>query len=183
MERDWVSSCAPSLTRLELFELDDVWKSFGSESVLRGIDLRMVRGECLGLIGPSGAGKSVLLKCMIGLLPIDHGRLLFDGKSVPRMNAQEQLQLRRRVGFLFQGSVLFDSMTVAENLEYALHEQFFRTMRRAEMRERVSLLRREIRAGRSTSLSLSWFTRSSISFSAWVTDSASQGRCARKHMA
>jgi phospholipid/cholesterol/gamma-HCH transport system ATP-binding protein len=122
----------------ELFELNDVWKSFGSDVVLRGIDLRVRRGECLGLIGPSGAGKSVLLKCMIGLHRIDRGQLLFDGASVSQMNAQEQVQLRRRVGFLFQASVLFDSMTVAENLEYALHEQFFRTMRRAEMREHVA---------------------------------------------
>lgn len=130
----------PNRTRetCELFELSDIWKSFGPDLVLRGVDLRVERGECLGLIGPSGAGKSVLLKCMVGLLPIDRGRLLFDGESVSTMNAEEKTQLRRRVGFLFQASVLFDSMTVKENLEYALHEQFFRTMHEAEMRERVA---------------------------------------------
>jgi len=121
-----------------LFEVRDVWKSFGSEVVLRGVGLRLQRGESLGIIGPSGAGKSVLLKCMVGLLPIDRGELLFDGKSVPEMGAEEQTHLRQRVGFLFQGSVLFDSMTVRENLEYALREQFFRTMHREEREERVA---------------------------------------------
>lgn len=121
-----------------LFELRDVWKSFGSQVVLRGVDLRLERGECLGIIGPSAAGKTVLLKCMVGLLPIDRGQLLFDGKSVPGMSAEEQTQLRQRVGFLFQAGALFDSMTVKENLEYALHEQFFRTMHDAEMAERVA---------------------------------------------
>jgi len=107
-----------------LFEL----KSFGSAVVLRGVDLQLERGERLGIIGPSGAGKSVLLKCMVGLLPIDRGELLFEGKSVPNMRPEEQTRLRQRVGLLFQEGVLFDSMTVRENLEFALHEQFFRTM-------------------------------------------------------
>jgi phospholipid/cholesterol/gamma-HCH transport system ATP-binding protein len=122
----------------ELFELRGVWKSFGSEVVLRGIDLHLRRGETLGIIGPSGAGKSVLLKCMVGLIPIDQGDLLFDGKSVPAMSTEEQTRLRQRVGLLFQSGVLFDSMTVRENLEYALHEQFFRTMKRKEVEERVA---------------------------------------------
>lgn len=121
----------------EVYYLRDVWKSFDSQVVLKSIDLRLRRGEALGIIGPSGAGKTVLLKCMVALLPIDRGELLFDGKSVPAMNAAEQTHLRQRVGFLFQEGALFDSMTVEENLEYALREQFFRTMPRKEMRERV----------------------------------------------
>jgi phospholipid/cholesterol/gamma-HCH transport system ATP-binding protein len=122
----------------ELFELRDVWKSFDSEVVLRGVDLDLHRGETLGIIGPSGVGKSVLLKCMVGLLPIDRGKLLFGGQSVPEMSAEAQTRLRRNVGLLFQASVLFDSMTVKDNLEYALHEQFFRTMSSAEIDERVA---------------------------------------------
>lgn len=122
----------------DLFELRGVWKSFGPAAVLRGVDLRLRRGESLGIIGPSGAGKSVLLKCMVGLLPIDRGELTFDGQDVPAMGLREQAHLRRRVGLLFQGSVLFDSMTVRENLEYALHEQFFRTMPREQMEQRVA---------------------------------------------
>jgi phospholipid/cholesterol/gamma-HCH transport system ATP-binding protein len=121
-----------------LFHLRDVWKSFDSQVVLRGINLDVGRGSALGIIGPSGAGKTVLLKCMVALLPIDRGEIRFDGKSVPEMSAYEQTHLRRRVGFLFQEGALFDSMTVEENLEYALREQLFRTMTSSEMRERAA---------------------------------------------
>jgi len=122
----------------ELFVLRDVWKCFGPEPVLRGLDLCLRRGETLGIIGPSGAGKSVLLKCMIGLLPIDRGELRFEGLSVAEMRPEEQQRLRQRVGLLFQASVLFDSMTSGENLAYALHEQFFRTMTDGQIAERVA---------------------------------------------
>jgi len=74
---------------------------------------------------------------MVGLLPIDRGELLFEGQSVLEMSPEALNRLRQRVGLLFQASVLFDSMTVKDNLEYALHEQFFRTMGRAEMEARV----------------------------------------------
>jgi phospholipid/cholesterol/gamma-HCH transport system ATP-binding protein len=121
-----------------LFELREVRKSFGSAEVLRGVDLQLRRGETLGIIGPSGGGKSVLLKCMVGLLPIDGGEMLFEGKSVPHMTPEEQTRLRQRVGLLFQGGVLFDSMTVKENLEYSLHEQFFRTMNEEQIDERIA---------------------------------------------
>jgi phospholipid/cholesterol/gamma-HCH transport system ATP-binding protein len=121
-----------------IFELRDVRKSFGSAAVLRGVDLQLGRGESLGIIGPSGSGKSVLLKCMVGLLPIDGGEVLFEGKSVSHMTPAEQTRLRQRVGLLFQGAVLFDSMTVRENLEFALHEQFFRTMKEEQVKERVA---------------------------------------------
>ncbi len=142
VNRTWHVMCClgqqPKMSDRVLFELRDVWKSFGSAAVLQGVDLQLERGECLGVIGPSGAGKTVLLKCMIGLLAIDRGALLFDGEGVPQMNREEQMRLRQRVGFLFQAGVLFDSMTVKENLEYALHEQFFRTMHQAEVEERVA---------------------------------------------
>ncbi|MEO8180229.1 MAG: ATP-binding cassette domain-containing protein [Deltaproteobacteria bacterium] len=78
----------------EVFQLRGVWKSFGSKEVLRGIDLRLRRGETLGIIGPSGAGKSVLLKCMVALQPVDRGELLFKGNSVPEMGLDEQQHYR-----------------------------------------------------------------------------------------
>jgi phospholipid/cholesterol/gamma-HCH transport system ATP-binding protein len=120
------------------FELRGLRKSFGAQEVLRGVDLQLRRGETLGIIGPSGAGKSVLLKCMIALLPIDAGELRFEGQSVPGMSLEEQQHLRQRVGLLFQAGVLFDSMSAGENLEYALHEQFFGSMTKDEMAERVA---------------------------------------------
>jgi phospholipid/cholesterol/gamma-HCH transport system ATP-binding protein len=122
----------------DLFELRGVCKSFGSIEVLRGVDLRLRRGETLGIIGPSGSGKSVLLKCMVALLPITRGELRFEGRSVPEMSLAEQQRLRQRVGLLFQAGVLFDSMTAGENLEYALHEQFFHSMTHEAMQERVT---------------------------------------------
>jgi phospholipid/cholesterol/gamma-HCH transport system ATP-binding protein len=133
-----IATPADQVGNAPLFELRDVWKSFGSASVLRGVDLQLGRGESLGIIGPSGGGKSVLLKCMVGLLPIDQGEILFEGKSVPRMTPEEQARLRQRVGLLFQAGVLFDSMTVRENLEFSLHELFFRTMNEEQVKERVA---------------------------------------------
>lgn len=118
-----------------LYELSGVYKSFEGHPVLRGVDLLLRRGDMLGIIGPSGAGKSVLLKCMVALVPIDRGKLLFGGKSVPDMTASEQMHLRQQVGCLFQAGGLFDSVSVEENLEYGLRE-FFR-MSKGEMRERV----------------------------------------------
>jgi phospholipid/cholesterol/gamma-HCH transport system ATP-binding protein len=120
-----------------VYELCGVWKSFNGNSVLRGVDLELGRDEILGIIGPSGGGKSVLLKCMIALMPIDAGELLFDGKSVPRMSHDEQTILHRRVGFLFQAGGLFDSMTVRENLEYGLDVQYFGRMSPTAVHERV----------------------------------------------
>ena len=129
---------APRKNDSALYVVGDVWKSFGPQVVLRGVDFRLRRGETLGVIGPSGAGKTVLLKCMVALLPIDRGEILFDGRSVPAMTPEEQTHLREQVGFLFQEGALFDSMTVEENLKYALREHFFRTMTRDDMRERVA---------------------------------------------
>ena len=122
----------------DVFELRGVWKSFGAQQVLRGVDLRLRRGERLGIIGPSGAGKSVLLKCMVALLPVDRGELLFEGRSVPSMSVDEQQRLRQRVGFLFQAGVLFDSMTAQENLEYALRARFSGSMTSGAMQERMA---------------------------------------------
>jgi phospholipid/cholesterol/gamma-HCH transport system ATP-binding protein len=121
-----------------VYELRNVQKSFDSENVLRGIDLVLARGETFGLIGPSGGGKSVLLKCMVALMPIDAGELRFEGQSVPAMSSDEQMRLRQRVGFLFQQGALFDSLTVGANLEYSLHEFYFRTMKQKEMDDRVA---------------------------------------------
>ena len=121
-----------------LYSLRDVWKTFEEQPVLRGVDFTLRKGETLGIIGPSGSGKTVLLKCMVALLSIDRGELSFDGRSVPDMDVDEQTRLRQRVSLLFQRGGLFDSMSVEENLEYGLHEQFFRTMSHEEMRERAA---------------------------------------------
>ncbi|MEI8255092.1 MAG: ATP-binding cassette domain-containing protein [Deltaproteobacteria bacterium] len=122
-----------------LYEIARVRKSFeeADGEVLCGVDLTLHRGETLGIVGPSGAGKSVLLKCMVGLLPIDAGEIRFDGGSVPAMGLPELIHLRQRVGLLFQGAALFDSDTVEDNLEFGLREQFARTMSTPQRRARV----------------------------------------------
>jgi phospholipid/cholesterol/gamma-HCH transport system ATP-binding protein len=120
-----------------VYELRGVWKRLDEVDVLRGINLELLRGETLGIIGPSGSGKTVLLKCMVALLAIDEGTLRFEGQSVPDMSPEQQDHLRQRVGLVFQAGGLFDSLSVRENLEYGLHEHFFRTLGEDEVRQRV----------------------------------------------
>lgn len=103
-----------------IVEIDDLHKSFGSNHVLRGFHLYVGAGESIAVMGKSGSGKSVLIKCIIGLENIDRGRLNVLGKQVSQLNARELDQLRADVGFQFQGSALYDSMTVRENLEFPL---------------------------------------------------------------
>ncbi len=97
-------------------------KQFGSQQVLRGVDLDIAHGETLVLIGPSGEGKSVLLKHIIGLLCPDAGSIDFDGISLCGKKERELAAVRRRIGYLFQNGALFDSMTVAENVAFPLWE-------------------------------------------------------------
>ena len=106
--------------RKVLIEIEDVHKSFGANPVLKGFNLKLYDGENLVIVGKSGSGKSVLIKCIIRLLTPDSGKLLVLGKSVPDLNRVELDEIRTEVGFLFQGSALYDSMTVRENLEFPL---------------------------------------------------------------
>jgi phospholipid/cholesterol/gamma-HCH transport system ATP-binding protein len=118
-----------------LFELQGVAKAFGPLVLFEDTSLVVRRGETLSIIGESGSGKSVLLKMMIGLLPVDAGKILFHGEDVTRMNAEGLGQVRKRVGYVFQAGALFDSMTVLENVGYALREH--KSMTDGEIRERV----------------------------------------------
>jgi phospholipid/cholesterol/gamma-HCH transport system ATP-binding protein len=95
-------------------------KSFGTNHVLKGIDLVVNKGENLVVMGRSGMGKSVLIKIIVGLMFPDSGKVKVFGKEVDKLTASQLQQLRLKIGFSFQGSALYDSMTVRENLEYAL---------------------------------------------------------------
>jgi phospholipid/cholesterol/gamma-HCH transport system ATP-binding protein len=95
-------------------------KSFGDRTVLNGFELELYRGENLVVLGKSGTGKSVLIKCIIGLLRPDDGRIEVFGQNVPDLSLDELDQLRVKIGFLFQSNALYDSMTVRENLEFPL---------------------------------------------------------------
>ena len=103
-----------------VIEIEDLWKSFGSNHVLKGFNLSLQQGENVAVMGKSGSGKSVLIKCIIGLLTIDQGKLNVLGRSVSKIDHKELDELRTDVGFQFQGSALYDSMTVRENLEFPL---------------------------------------------------------------
>lgn len=101
-------------------EIEHLKKSFGKNHVLRDINLKMTKGENLVVLGKSGSGKSVLIKCLVGLIESDEGKLMVLGKNISELNISELNTLRKKVGFLFQSAALYDSMTVRENLEFPL---------------------------------------------------------------
>jgi phospholipid/cholesterol/gamma-HCH transport system ATP-binding protein len=105
-----------------LIALGDLSMRFRSQSVLRGIDLAIHRGETVCIIGESGCGKTVMLKLMIGLLHPSQGRVWFDGMDVSRLSGKELIELRLRFGFLFQMAALFDSLTIYDNVAFGLRE-------------------------------------------------------------
>lgn len=98
-----------------MIEARDIHKSFGSNAVLRGVDLSVARGESMVVIGGSGTGKSVLLKCLLGLVRADRGRVHIAGLTDPRPD-----ELAQHVGMLFQGGALFDSLPVWQNIAFRL---------------------------------------------------------------
>jgi len=97
-------------------------KSFGNKRVLTGINLKIYDGETLVILGPSGCGKSVLLKHIIGLLKPDEGQVLIDGEDITKFNQKKLDSLRMRMGMLFQSAALFDSLTVEENIGFAIRK-------------------------------------------------------------
>ncbi len=103
-----------------MIEIRGLCKRFGSKVVLDGIDLSVPEGKNTVVIGGSGTGKSVLIKCIVGLLPSDAGEILVDGEDVTRMREADLVRIRRKFGMLFQGAALFDSLTVGENVAFAL---------------------------------------------------------------
>ncbi|MGB5529439.1 MAG: ABC transporter ATP-binding protein [Ignavibacteriaceae bacterium] len=105
-----------------MIEIRNLHKSFGNNKVLQGVDLDIDTGETIVIIGRSGCGKSVLIKHIVGLLYPDDGYVKVEGQQVDELNMKELYDLRRRFGFLFQASALFDSMTVEENISLPLVE-------------------------------------------------------------
>lgn len=105
-----------------MIEIKDLYKKFGKNEVLRGVNLTINDGETMVIIGRSGCGKSVLLKHIIGLLEPDRGEVFIEGKDIVQMSEKEIYELRKKFGFLFQGAALFDSMSVGQNIGLALKE-------------------------------------------------------------
>ena len=106
-----------------VIKMEHLKKSFGNNHVLRDINLVINKGENLAILGQSGTGKSVLIKCIVGLVEIDDGKLLIYGKNISELKERELIETQKKVGFLFQSGALYDSMTVRENLEFPLRKQ------------------------------------------------------------
>lgn len=103
-----------------MIELKGVKKGFGEKQILKGVDAVFETGKTNLIIGTSGSGKTVLQKCMVGLFEVDEGEILFDGNNLPTMPEVDRKLLRQQIGMLFQGSALFDSMTVERNVKFPL---------------------------------------------------------------
>ncbi|UZO82447.1 ATP-binding cassette domain-containing protein [Aquimarina sp. ERC-38] len=118
-----------------MIEVDDVHKEFNGEEILKGITTTFERGKTNLIIGTSGSGKTVFLKCMLGLFQPEQGSISYDGTRYQELSDKEKSKLREQMGMVFQGSALFDSMTVEENVMFPL--QMFTRQRKKEMLIRV----------------------------------------------
>jgi len=106
----------------EIIGINNVYKAFDTKEVHNGVNLSIQRGENITVLGGSGSGKSVLLKEITGLLKPDSGDVIVDGDNIIHMNETELVNVRKKIGMLFQGAALFDSLTVEENIAYPLRE-------------------------------------------------------------
>lgn len=118
-----------------MIEIKNINKSFGENQILHDISAQFETGKVNLIIGQSGQGKSVLTKCIVGLFEPDTGQILFDGRNFTGMDRLEKKELRKEFGMLFQGSALFDFMTVEENIAFPL--TMFSKMSKKEIQERV----------------------------------------------
>lgn len=119
-----------------MIEVKNVNKAFGANTVLDNISTSFEKGKVNMIIGASGQGKSVLAKCIVGLHEVDSGQILYDGRDFCQMNRLERKAIRQEIGMLFQGSALFDSLTVEENIMFPL--SMFTKMSKTEMQDRAN---------------------------------------------
>ena len=103
-----------------IISIQNLWKSFGDHSVLKGINLTVNKGEDLVILGKSGSGKSITIKCLVGLLSSDKGKIKIFGADISNLNDVELNTIRTRIGFMFQNGALYDSMSVRQNLTFTL---------------------------------------------------------------
>lgn len=140
-----------------MVRIKDLRKSFGDNHVLNGFNMTLYKGENLVIMGKSGSGKSVMIKCLMGLMQPDSGEIEIMGNNVLEFEHQELDLLRKEIGFLFQGSALYDSMTVQENLEFPLRKQHmeqsmkdelvFRALESVGLTEALELMPDELSGG------------------------------------
>ena len=119
-----------------MIEIRDIRKGFGDRLVIDQVSAVMEPGKCNLIIGASGSGKTVLMKCLVGLLQIDQGEILYQGADFNKMDADAKKDIRKQIGMLFQGSALFDSLTVEQNIMFPL--DMFTSKTPAEKLQRVN---------------------------------------------
>ncbi|MDC7997580.1 ABC transporter ATP-binding protein [Gilvibacter sediminis] len=119
-----------------MIRVEGLHKSFGSEEILKGISTTFEQGKTNLIIGSSGSGKTVFLKCLLGLFTPEKGKIFFQDKAIQDMNDDEKRDLREDIGMVFQGSALFDSMTVEENVMFPL--RMFSNKKKDELLDRVN---------------------------------------------
>lgn len=119
-----------------MIRINNLYKSFGDNRVLRGVNLEIEEGETITIIGGSGCGKSVLLKHIVGLMKPEIGEIEVDGQELIRLGMEELAEVQKKFGMLFQGAALFDSLTVGENISFGL--RMLTDLDEREIRKRVS---------------------------------------------
>lgn len=125
-----------------MIEVENIHKSFGNTHVLKGISTRFEKGKTNLIIGQSGSGKTVFLKCLLGLFEPEKGKIKYEGHYYSELSLNEQRNLRQEMGMVFQGSALFDSMTVEGNVMFPLN--MFTKQSKAEMKDRVDFVLKRV---------------------------------------
>ncbi|WP_298555468.1 ATP-binding cassette domain-containing protein [uncultured Algibacter sp.] len=125
-----------------MIEVNNLHKSFGDTEVLKGISTSFEKGKTNLIIGQSGSGKTVFLKCLLGLFDYEEGTIAYDGKVFSQLSEDEKRNIRAEIGMVFQGSALFDSMTIAQNVMFPL--QMFTKQSKSEMEERVDFVLKRV---------------------------------------
>ncbi|SHI88187.1 phospholipid/cholesterol/gamma-HCH transport system ATP-binding protein [Arenibacter nanhaiticus] len=125
-----------------MIKVDDIHKSFGDAHILKGVSTQFEKGKTNLIIGQSGSGKTVFLKCLLGLFSPDKGNIIYNGKIYSNLSGDQQRNLRQEIGMVFQGSALFDSMTVEENVMFPL--DMFTKQSKSEMQDRVDIVLRRV---------------------------------------
>ena len=125
-----------------MIEVNDIHKSFGEAHVLKGLSTTFSKGKTNLIIGQSGSGKTVFLKCLLGLFTPEEGTISYDGKAYSKLSPDERRNLRQEMGMVFQGSALFDSMTVEGNVRFPL--EMFTKQPKSEMQDRVDFVLKRV---------------------------------------
>lgn len=125
-----------------MIEVKNLHKSFGDAHILKGVTTTFEKGKTNLIIGQSGSGKTVFLKCLLGLFDYEQGSIAYDGKIFTQLSEDEKRNMRADIGMVFQGSALFDSMTIAENVMFPL--KMFTTQSKSEMEDRVNFVLKRV---------------------------------------